>query len=145
MGVLNLFDSVIDKLIPDKDKRDEIRLKRMELEQAGEFKDVELRYEAIVAEAKSNDPWTSRARPSFMYIFYILLLGYLPFSIIYAFNPQLGDDLLTGMTTYFKAIPTELYVTFTTGYLGYSAARAYDKKNILQGKQGLAGKLKNIL
>jgi hypothetical protein len=29
---------------------------------------------AVLAEAESPDPWTSRARPSFLYVMYVLLL-----------------------------------------------------------------------
>lgn len=33
---------------------------------------------AIIAEAQSRDPWTSRARPSFMYVMYVLILFSIP-------------------------------------------------------------------
>ncbi len=35
---------------------------------------IRTRMTAIVAEANSADPWTSRARPSFLYVMYALLL-----------------------------------------------------------------------
>ena len=60
--------SIIDKIIPDKEARAKAKLELMKLEGTQEMNLIEARLQAIVAEANSQDPWTSRARPSFMYV-----------------------------------------------------------------------------
>ena len=82
----------------------------------------------IVAEASSSDPWTSRARPSFLYIFYFLLL------FIGVVAPTIGIFYPQQMMTFFGnvklgllAIPDSLYTLFGAGYLGYVGARSFDK------------------
>src|SRR3546814_19154406 len=78
---------------------------------------------AIIAEAQSGDPWTSRARPSFLYVMYALLLWAIPMGLIAAAQPAMADAISQGMTGYLRAIPEPLYELFGTGYLGYTAAR----------------------
>ena len=82
---------------------------------------------AIIAEARSADPWTSRARPSFLYVMYALLLWSVPMGLIAAINPGMAQGIGQGMTAYLSGIPEELYALFGTGYLGYTAARAWGK------------------
>ena len=82
---------------------------------------------AIIAEARSADPWTSRARPSFLYVMYALLLWSIPMGLIAAVNPGMAQGIGQGMTAYLSGIPEELYALFGTGYLGYTAARAWGK------------------
>ena len=55
--------SIIDKVIPDKDARARAKLELLALEGTQDLKQIEARLSAIVAEAQSADPWTSRARP----------------------------------------------------------------------------------
>ena len=62
---------------------------------------IEAQLQAIVAEANSADPWTSRARPSFLYVMYILLLTALPMGLLSAFHPAAAKDIAAGM----KRIP----------------------------------------
>ena len=82
---------------------------------------------AIVAEANAADPWTSRARPSFLYVMYTLLLWSIPMGLIAAADPGMAKAIGEGMGAYLKAIPEPLYVLFGTGYLGYTAARTWGK------------------
>jgi hypothetical protein len=83
--------------------------------------------QAIVAEAQSADPWTSRARPSFLYVMYALILWAVPMGLISAVNPGMARGIAEGMTAYLRGIPEELYALFGTGYLGYTAARTWGK------------------
>ena len=83
--------------------------------------------QAIVAEAQSTDPWTSRARPSFLYMIYALILWAIPMGLIAAADPNMAKGIADGMTAYLRGIPEELYALFGTGYLGYTAARAWGK------------------
>ncbi len=82
---------------------------------------------AIVAEAQSNDPWTSRARPSFLYVMYALLLWAIPMGLIAAARPEMAAAIAQGMNAYLSSIPEPLYALFGTGYLGYTAARSWGK------------------
>ncbi|MBM0169155.1 holin family protein [Altererythrobacter sp. C41] len=119
--------SIIDKVIPDKEARTKAKLELLALEGTHELKQIEARLAAIVAEANSRDPWTSRARPSFLYVMYALMLFALPMGVISAFDPQAAQNVSAGMTAYLRALPTELYTLFGTGYLGYTAARQWGK------------------
>lgn len=119
--------SLIDKLIPDKEARAKAKLELLALEGTQELKAIEARLAAIVAEANSTDPWTSRARPSFLYVMYILLLTALPMGVLAAFSPVTARDIASGMNAYLAGLPEPLYALFGTGYLGYTAARQWGK------------------
>lgn len=82
----------------------------------------------VLAEAQSADPWTSRARPSFMYVIYVMLLAAIPMGIFAAINPKMAADVATGYQAWLKAIPSDLYALFGAGYLGYGAFRTFDKR-----------------
>jgi Holin of 3TMs, for gene-transfer release len=88
---------------------------------------LETQLQAIVAEANSSDPWTSRARPSFLYVMYVLLLASLPMGVLSAFNPAAAHEIASGMNAYLAGLPEPLYALFGTGYLGYTAARQWGK------------------
>ena len=119
--------SIIDKIIPDKEARAKAKLELIKLEGTQEMQLIEARLQAIVAEAQSKDPWTSRARPSFLYVMYALILFSVPMGIIAAFNPTAARAIGEGMTAYLGALPEALYALFGTGYLGYTAARQWGK------------------
>jgi len=119
--------SLIDKIIPDKEARAKAKLELLKLEGTHELQSIEARLSAIVAEANSKDPWTSRARPSFLYVMYVLLLTAIPMGILAAFSPATAKDIGTGMNAYLAGLPEPLYALFGTGYLGYTAARQWGK------------------
>ncbi|MCZ8325252.1 MAG: holin family protein [Sphingomonadaceae bacterium] len=119
--------SLIDKVIPDKTARDRAKLELLQLQGSQALAEIEARLSAIVAEANSRDPWTSRARPSFLYVMYLLLLWSLPMGLVAAFSPDTAQAIAAGMTAYLSALPEALYALFGTGYLGYTAARQWGK------------------
>ncbi|MCR2832913.1 holin family protein [Parerythrobacter lacustris] len=119
--------SIIDKIIPDKEARARAKLELIELQGTQELQAIEARLSAIVAEANSTDPWTSRARPSFLYVMYTLLLFAIPMGVLAAFNARLAQDIAAGMNSYLGGLPEPLYALFGTGYLGYTAARQWGK------------------
>ncbi|MCB2065925.1 MAG: holin family protein [Erythrobacter sp.] len=119
--------SIIDKIIPDKEARDRAKMELLRLEGTQEMELISARLSAIVAEANSTDPWTSRARPSFLYVMYTIMLFSLPMGMLSAFNPQAALDIGNGITSYLRGLPEELYALFGTGYLGYTAARQWGK------------------
>ena len=119
--------SIIDKVIPDKAAREKAKLELIQLEGSQELKRLEAQMSAIIAEAQSADPWTSRARPSFLYVMYAIILWALPMGLIAAFRPEAARDIAAGMNAYLSGLPEPLYALFGTGYLGYTAARQWGK------------------
>lgn len=119
--------SIIDKIIPDKEAQAKAKIELIALQGSQELKMLETQLQAIVAEANSSDPWTSRARPSFLYVMYVLLLTALPMGLLSAFNPAAAHDIAAGMNAYLAGLPEPLYALFGTGYLGYTAARQWGK------------------
>lgn len=119
--------AIIDKVIPDKAARDKAKLELLQLQGSQDLAEIQARLSAIVAEANSLDPWTSRARPSFLYVMYLLLLWALPMGLVAAFRPDKAMAIAQGMNAYLTGLPEPLYVLFGTGYLGYTAARQWGK------------------
>lgn len=76
---------------------------------------------------ESTDLWTLRARPAFLYVMYALLLWSLPMGLIAGVRPDMAAAITMGMRAYLNALPEPLYALFGTGYLGYTAARAWGK------------------
>ncbi len=129
-----LFDSllgpithIIDKVIPDPKARDAAKLELIKLQGTQDMEMLQTRLSAIVAEANSHDPWTSRARPSFLYVMYVMILWALPMGLIAAFRPEAASSIAQGMNAYLGGLPEPLYALFGTGYLGYTAARQWGK------------------
>ena len=119
--------SIIDKVIPDKEARQRAKIELIKLEGTQEMEAVQAQLSAIIAEAGSTDPWTSRARPSFLYVMYAMLLWAIPMGVIAAFRPEAARDIAAGMNSYLNGLPDALYALFGTGYLGYTAARQWGK------------------
>lgn len=118
---------LIDRIIPDPTAKAAAQLDLIRLEQAGDLDQVKVQLSAIIAEANSTDPWTSRARPSFMYVMYVMLLFGIPMGIVSAINPNIAVAVATGFKAWLTAIPDSLYALFGTGYVGYSVMRTVDK------------------
>ncbi len=125
--IIGPITSIIDKIIPDKEARDKAKLELIRLQGSQDLAEIQARLAAIVAEANSNDPWTSRARPSFLYVMYALILFALPMGILAAFKPAMALAIGQGMNAYLGGLPDSLYALFGTGYLGYTAARQWGK------------------
>jgi hypothetical protein len=126
-AVVGPLAKLIDKIIPDPQARDRAKLELIKLQGDQEAAAIAQQMQAIIAEANSNDPWTSRARPSFLYMMYALILWAIPMGLIAAANPAMAKGIADGMTAYLRGIPEELYALFGTGYLGYTAARTWGK------------------
>jgi len=144
LSIMGLIGTAIDKVIPDADKRLELKMQMAQAEHDGQFKELEARMEAIVMEAKSEDPWTSRARPSFLYVMYVLILSAIPIGVLFVFYPGEVARGIEGFKLWLEAIPIELYTLFGAGYLGYVNKRSADKAATLGHRQP-AGLLSKIL
>ena len=119
--------AIIDKIIPDKAARDKAKLELLQMQGSQEMAMLETRLSAIVAEANARDPWTSRARPSFLYVMYAIILWALPMGLIAAVRPEAAQAIAGGINAYLNGLPEPLYALFGTGYLGYTAARQWGK------------------
>lgn len=126
-GILGPLASVVDKLIPDPKARDAAKLELLRMEAAQELDRTKAQLAAVLAEAQSPDPWTSRARPGFLYVMYALLLWSVPMGLIAAIRPAAAQAIAAGMSAYLNGIPEPLYALFGTGYLGYTVARSWGK------------------
>lgn len=119
--------ALIDKIVPDPKAREAAKLELLRLEGSQELERLKAQMAAVVTEAGSPDPWTSRARPSFLYVMYVLLLWSIPMGLIAAIRPATADAIARGMNAYLTGIPEPLYALFGTGYLGYTVAREWGK------------------
>ncbi|MEQ1548584.1 MAG: holin family protein [Chakrabartia sp.] len=126
-GLIGPLSKIIDKIIPDPRARDAAKLELLKLEGSQDLETVKAQMSAIIAEAQSPDPWTSRARPSFLYVMYVMILWALPMGLIAAFRPDVASGIAAGMNAYLGGIPESLWAVFGTGYLGYTAARQWGK------------------
>lgn len=126
--IFGAIDTVADKFFMDKAEKEKFKLMALQMKQEGEFKGVELQLSAIIAEAQSKDKWTSRARPSFLYVMYVLILFAIPMGVLTVISPGSATTLTTGVKAWLSALPEELYWLFGTGYLGYTGARTWDKR-----------------
>jgi len=129
--VSNVGGKLIDRLFPDKvaqaKEREDAALSLLQVQNDSEVKRMQTEMSAILAEAQSTDPWTSRARPSFLYVIYVMVLASIPMGILSAINPVAATNVANGMQSWLIAIPDSLWAVFGTGYLGYVGARSYDK------------------
>ena len=126
-SLIGPISSIIDKVIPDPAARDKAKLDLLTLQGTQEMQQIQTQLSAIVAEANSTDPWTSRARPSFLYVMYVMILWALPMGVLSAFRPGTARDIASGMNAYLAGLPEPLYALFGTGYLGYTAMRQWGK------------------
>jgi Holin of 3TMs, for gene-transfer release len=133
-GIGAIFDfgrTIIDKIFPDKVAQEKERLNAQiilaKMEQDGDIEKLKASLSTILAEASSADPWTSRARPSFMYVMYVMILAALPMAGLYAFRPDIAANVIIGMQKWLTAIPDSLYTLFGVGYVGYTGARSFEK------------------
>lgn len=86
-----------------------------------------MRARTVAARRRRPDRWTLRARPTFLYVMYGLLLWSVPVGLIGGIWPDGAAAVIRAMRGYFEALPEPLYALFGTGYLGYTAARTWGK------------------
>jgi len=130
LAFLPVVDKLLERILPDKAKRDEAKLKLLEMQQAGELKELDSlvasdagQTAVNVEEAKSESLFKSGWRPAAGWICVSALL--------YA---GLGKALLTWFSLMADvppppAIDTTELVTMLFGLLGLGAYRSHDKKH----------------
>lgn len=126
-GLFDVARNLINKLVQDPAANAEMQLKLMELDANNELAMLQQQMAAIVAEANSSDPWTSRARPSFMYLFYAIVIFMVVVApLVGVFFPDKMDLLFMNVNKGFSAIPEPMWWTFTAGFLGYSGSKSLE-------------------
>ena len=131
-SLVSPLSALLDQIIASAAAREKAKLELLKLASTADLKPIEARLTKIVAEASANDLFTSRARPTFLYVIYAMLLFAIPMGLLSAFEPDIARNISRGMTAYLNGLPEELYVLFGTGYLGYTAARQWGKVKIAQ-------------
>lgn len=126
-GVFDIGRDLIQKLVKDPAQAAEMQLKLVELDQQGELSKLQLQMSAILAEANSSDPWTSRARPSFMYLFYaIMAFMVIVAPIIGVVYPEKMELFFINVGKGFTAIPEAMWWTFSACFTGYSVSKTVE-------------------
>lgn len=82
---------------------------------------------AANAEAASADPWTSRARPSFLYVMYALILFSVPMGLVSAYDMATASQIADGMKDWLAAVPPQLWDVFGLSFAVYTGGRSYEK------------------
>ena len=126
-SLFTIGSKIIDKFFPDPEQKAKAQLELLQMQQNGELTMVQTQLSAIIAEAKSADPWTSRARPSFLYVVYILLLWSIPMGVLTIFKPEAAASFTLGFKGWMEAIPESIIVLFGTVMTGYVVSRGYEK------------------
>ena len=104
-GIVGPIAGLIDKIIPDPKARDLAKLELIKLQGSQDMDRLHTQLSAVIAEAQSPDPWTSRARPSFLYVMYALLLWSIPMGLIAALQPEVAANIARGMNAYLNGLP----------------------------------------
>lgn len=136
-SAIPILGSLLDKLIPDREAAAKAKLALLELESKGELAELDWAMKAIIAEAQSGDPFTSRARPAFLYVIYIYILMAVPVAMVSVFAPEEVIRFTDAFRAFLGAVPEPFLWLFGAGYLGYSGARSWDKKNMWDHMEGM--------
>ena len=126
-SIFSIGGKIIDRLFQDPEQKAKAQLELLAMQQSGELEGVKVQLSAIIAEAQSADPWTSRARPSFLYVVYILLLAAIPMGVLTVFNPGAAAQLTEGFKAWLGAIPDSILTLFGTVMTGYVIGRSWEK------------------
>jgi len=126
-SVFAIGTKLIDKFFPDPAQKAAAQLELLKMQQSGDLEEMKTQLSAIVAEAQSADPWTSRARPSFLYVVYVLLLWSIPMGVLTIFKPEAAAAFTAGFKAWMAAIPDPIITLFGTVMLGYVAGRSWEK------------------
>lgn len=126
-GIFAIGSKIIDKFFPDPAEAAKAKVDLLQMQQTGELEQVRVQMAAIMAEAQSADPWTSRARPSFLYVVYVLMLWSIPMGVLFVFNPEAAARFTEGFKSWLNAIPEPILTLFGTVMLGYVVGRSWEK------------------
>lgn len=126
-GVSKLLDDGLNKIFPDPAQKATAEALVIKATNDAAVALMQQQISVMLAEAQSKDPWTSRARPSFLYVMYIMILVAIPMGFVAAFRPDLATSVAQGMRAWLSAIPDMLWQVFGVCFTGYTISRGYEK------------------
>lgn len=126
-SIFGIGSKIIDKIFPDPAQKAQAQLELLKMQQAGDLDEIKVQLSAIIAEAQSTDPWTSRARPSFLYVVYVMLLWSIPMGVLTIFRPEAAAAFTLGFKAWMSAIPEPVLTLFGVVMTGYVAGRSWEK------------------
>lgn len=130
-AILNIGSSIIDKIWPDKDKADQVKLEMFKAQQAGQLQEIANQFSITMEqvkvnaeEAKHNSIFVSGWRPFVGWICgFALGYNYILFPFI-AWAAKWADSGAPTM----PALDSGELMTLLFGMLGLGAMRSFDKK-----------------
>lgn len=126
-AAFEIGSKIIDKVFPNPEQRDAAKLELLKAQRTGELDEVKIQLSAIIADSQSADRWTSRARPSFLYVVYILLLWSIPMGLLAMFAPDKAVAFTAGFKGWMEALPEPVLQLFGVVMLGYVGGRSWEK------------------
>lgn len=120
-GLGSAFDfgsKILDKVFPDPAEKTKAKQKLLELQQNGELQEIQVRMQAIVAEAKSEHWLTANWRPITMLTFVVIIANN------YILAPYL--NVLFDVNVVLP-IPPEMWDLLKLGIGGYVVGRSVEK------------------
>jgi hypothetical protein len=126
-AVSTLATTIINKVFPDPQDAAKAKAVLEAADTQAAIQQTASQLQAIMAEAQSSDKWTSRARPSFLYVCYTMILAAIPMGVLWAFVPVTAEAIAIGLQKWLAAIPDPVWQLFTVGYLGYTGGRSWEK------------------
>ena len=126
-GVSTLLTTAIDRIWPNPEDKAKAEAMMMTATADSAVRQLQAAQAVMLAEAQSSDPWTSRARPSFLYVVYVLILMSIPMGVLFAFRPDTANAVIAGFHGWLAAIPDNYIQLFGVVLLGYSASRTVEK------------------
>ena len=131
-AVFNMGSKIIDKIWPDKVEAEKAKLKLFEMQQAGDFKELEAELEKArmqigvnIAEANSGSNFRGGWRPFIGWICgtglaYAVLIQPLATGLIQAFVPEMKTFIMPN-------VQTDALMALLFGMLGLGGYRTYEK------------------
>jgi hypothetical protein len=131
-AIFNMGSKIIDKIWPDKVEAEKAKLKLFELQQAGEFKELEAELEKArmqvavnTAEAQSGSNFRGGWRPFIGWVCgvglaYAVLIQPVATGFIQAFVPEMNKFQMPG-------VETDALMALLFGMLGLGGYRTYEK------------------
>jgi hypothetical protein len=126
-GASSLIKDAIDRIWPNPTDDAAAKVAILKANTDSIIAQLNAQNRAANAEAASADPWTSRARPSFLYVMYALILASVPMGFLAAIRPDMAKDVAAGMQAWLMAIPTELWQVFGLCFSVYGVSRTVEK------------------
>lgn len=126
-SIVEFGGKILDKFVADPAAKEQAKLEMFKAVQTGNMEEMKVALSVIISDSQSADPWTSRARPSFLYVVYTLILFGLPVGVLSAFNPKMAAAIAAGFGAWLAAIPEPMLALFGTVMVGYTLSRSYEK------------------